>query len=69
MSQSEIRYINESRHLIWKIFDCIYFSARQQEKDFKRFEMKYKKQLSKQAKKDLAINKANGSSFDWEDRF
>lgn len=33
----------------------------------KNFEMKYKKQLSKQAKKEYAIRKANASSFEWED--
>lgn len=33
----------------------------------KNFEIKYKKQLSKQALKDKAINKANSSSFNWED--
>ena len=64
---SQIRYINQSRNLIWRVFDCIYFSSRQQEKYLRRFELKYKKQLSKQAKKDLAIKKANSSSFNWED--
>ena len=63
----QIRYVNSSRELIWKIFDCIYFSTRQEEKYAKRFEIKYKKQLSKQAKRDLAIKKANSSSFNWED--
>lgn len=64
---SNIRYINYSRDLIWKIFDCIYFSTKQEEKYAKRYELKFKKQLSKQAKKDLAIRKANSSSFNWED--
>lgn len=64
---SNIRYINYSRNLIWKVFDCIYFSTRQEEKYAKRYEFNYKKQLSKQAKKDLAIKKANSSSFNWED--
>ena len=63
----ETKYINYSRQLIWKVFECIYFSSRQQEKYFKKYEIKYKKQLSKQAKKDKAINKANASSFQWED--
>ena len=52
---SEIRCINYSRSLIWKVFDFIYFSTRQQEKYERNYELKYKKQLSKQAKKDLAI--------------
>lgn len=63
---SNIRYINYSRNLIWRVFDCIYFSSRQEEKYAKRYELKLKKQLSKQAKKDLAIKKANSSSFHWE---
>lgn len=64
---SEIRCINYSRSLIWKVFDFIYFSTRQQEKYERNYELKYKKQLSKQAKKDLAIKNANSSSFHWED--
>lgn len=64
---SEIRCINYSRSLIWKVFDCIYSSTRQQEKYARNYEMKFKKQLSKQAKKDLAIKKSNSSSFNWED--
>ena len=63
----QTRYYNETQNLIWRIFNCIYFSSRQEEKYLKRFELKYKKQLSKQAKKDLAINKSNSSSFNWED--
>lgn len=63
----QVRYYNETQDLIWRIFDCIYFSSRQEEKYLKNFEIKYKKQLSKQAKKDKAINKANASSFHWED--
>ncbi|CCY71104.1 unknown [Clostridium sp. CAG:921] len=45
----------------------MYFSARQEEKYLKNFEIKYKKQLSKQAKKDIAINKANSSNLHWEE--
>ena len=63
----QVRYYNETEHLMWRIFNCIYFSSRQEEKYLRRFELKYKKQLSKQAKKDKAINKANASSFHWED--
>lgn len=66
---SNIRYINYSRNLIWRVFDCIYFSTKQEEKYAKRYEVNYKKQLSKQAKKDLAIRKANSSSFNWEDDY
>lgn len=64
---SQIRYLNESKDLVWKIFNILYCTSRQEEKYLKQFEIKYKKQLSKQAKKDKAINKANASSFDWEE--
>lgn len=64
---SRIRYTNYTRDLIWKIFNCIYFSARQEEKYAKKYEQRFKKELSKQAKKDLAIQKSNSSVFHWED--
>lgn len=62
----QVRYCNETEDLMWRIFNCIYFSSRQEEKYLKRFEIQYKKQLSKQAKKEIAISKANSSSFNWE---
>jgi hypothetical protein len=62
----QTRYYNETENLMWRIFNCVYFSSRQEEKYLQRFELKYKKQLSKQAKKDLAIKKSNSSSFNWE---
>ena len=64
---SQIGYSNKSRDLVWKIFNVLYCMSKQEEKYLKQFEIKYKKHLSKQAKKDKAINKANGSSFDWEE--
>ena len=64
---SQIRYTNYTRDLIWKIFNCIYFSARQEEKYAKKCEQRFRKELSKQAKKDLAIQKSNSSVFHWED--
>jgi len=64
---SQIRYINYSRNLIFEIFNCIYFFSRQEEKYAKKYELKYKKQLSRQAKKDFAIKKSNSSSFSWDD--
>ena len=63
----QVRYYNETENFMWRIFNCIYFSSRQEEKYLKKFEIKYKKQLSRQAKKDKAINKLNASSFHWED--
>ena len=62
---TQTRYCNEARNLIYILFNCIYFSSRQEEKYLKNFAIKYKKQLSKQAKKDLAINKTNSSSLGW----
>ena len=64
---SQIRYTNYTRDLILKIFNCIYFSARQEEKYAKKYEQRFKKELSKQAKIDLAIQKSNSSVFHWED--
>ena len=64
---NSIKYINESRNLVWQIFNSLYFLSRQEEIDLRRIELKYKKQLSKQAKKELAIRKQNESSFNWED--
>lgn len=63
---NQVRYINESEKLVWRIFNSLYFMSRQEEKYLKKFELKYKKQLSKQAKKELAIKEKNKSSFDWE---
>lgn len=60
------RYIKDSRNLVWQVFNCIYFLSRQEEIDLRRIEVKHKKQLSKQAKKELAIRKQNESSFNWE---
>lgn len=63
---NSIKYINESRNLVWQIFNSLYFLSRQEEIDLRRIELKYKKQLSKQAKKEWAIRKQNESSFNWE---
>src|SRR5699024_8394218 len=60
------RYINDSRNLVWEVFNSLYFLSRREEIDLRRIELKYKKQLSKQAKKELAIRKQNESSFNWE---
>ena len=62
-----IKYNNESRDLLDRILTALYFQAENQNKLNRNFEMRYKKQLSKQAKKELAIKKRDASSFDWED--
>ena len=64
---SKIMYYNETENLVYNIFNYVYFSVRQEEKYIKNFEIRYKKQLSKQARKDLAINKSNSSKFHWEE--
>ena len=62
-----IKYNNESRDLLDRILTALYYQGQNQKKLNRNFEMRYKKQLSKQAKKELAIAKRNASSFDWED--
>lgn len=62
-----IKYNNESRDLLDRILTALYYQGQNQKKLNRNFEMRYKKQLSKQAKKELAISKRNASSFDWED--
>lgn len=62
-----VKYNNESRNLIDRILSALYYQAENQDKLNRNFEMRYKKQLSKQAKKELAISKRNKSSFNWEE--
>lgn len=62
-----IKYNNESRDLLDRILTALYYQGQNQKKLNRNFEMRYKKQLSKQAKKELTIAKRNASSFDWED--
>ncbi len=61
-----IRYNNESRNLLDRILTALYYQAENQNKLNKNYELRMKKQLSKQAKKELAIKKQNSSSFNWE---
>jgi len=66
-SYTYIKYNNDSRNLLDRILTALYYQAENQKRLNKNFEIKHKKQLSKQAKKELALNKRNASSFDWED--
>lgn len=50
-----------------RVLTALYYQAENQYKLNKNYEFKYKKQLSKQAKKEKAIEKRNSSSWDWED--
>ena len=60
-----MKYNNDSRDLLDRIL-TLYFQSQNQKKLNKNFEIKYKKQLSKQAKKEIALNKRNSSTWDWE---
>ena len=62
-----IKYNNESRNLLDSILTALYYQAEEQKKFNRNCELRFKKQLSKQAKKDLAINKRNSSIWNWED--
>jgi len=62
-----IKYNNESRDLLDRILTALYYQAENQKKLNKNYELRFKKQLSKQAKKEIALNKRNSSSWDWED--
>ena len=64
---THIRYNNESRSLLDRILTALYYQAENQNKLNRNYEMRFKKQLSKQAKKELALNKRNSSSWNWED--
>ena len=66
-SYTYIKYNNESRDLLDRILTVLYYQAENQKRLNRNFEIKYKKQLSKQAKKELAIKKRNSSSWNWED--
>lgn len=61
-----IKYNNESRNLLDKVLTALYYQAENQNKLNKFYELKYKKQLSKQAKKEKALEKRNASSFHWD---
>ena len=54
-------------HLTNTILTALYYQAEEQKKYNRNFELKFKKQLSKQAKKELALKKSNSSSWNWED--
>ena len=66
-NEQYIKYTNDSRDLMDRILTALYFQAENQRKLNRNYEVKYKKQLSRQAKKELAISKRNASSFEWED--
>ena len=64
---SNYRYINDTRNYISRIYNFLCSLSDREENKYKIVELKYKKQLSKQAKKEKAIEKRNSSSWNWEE--
>lgn len=62
-----VKYNNESRDLLDRILTSLYYHAENQKKLTRFYELRFKKQLSKQAKKEIALNKRNSSSWNWEE--
>ncbi len=62
-----VKYNNESRDLLDRILTALYYQAENQKKLTKFYELRFKKQLSKQAKKEIALNKRNSSSWNLEE--
>ncbi|MBO5005240.1 MAG: hypothetical protein J6D03_08420 [Clostridia bacterium] len=62
-----VKYSNESRDLLDRILTALYYQAENQKKLNRFYELRFKKQLSKQAKKEIALNKRNSSSWNWEE--
>lgn len=60
-----IRYNNEIRDLLDRILTALYYQAQNQKKLNRNFELKYKKQLSKQAKKEIAKKMSSATEFKW----
>lgn len=63
----EYRYINETRNYIFNIYNFLCSLCYREESKYKMIQTKYQKQLSKQTKKEKAIEKRNSSSWNWED--
>ena len=64
---SNYKYINDTRSHINGIYNFLCSLSNKEENKYKMIELKYKKQLSKQAKKEKAMEKRNSSSWNWED--
>ena len=62
---TEYRYFNETRYQISNIYNFLCSLSHKEENKYNMINLKYKKQLSKQAKKEKAIEKRNSSSWDW----
>ena len=64
---SQYRYANEVRNCISNIYNFLCSLSYREENKYNMIQIKYKKQLSKQAKKEKLIEKRNSSSWNWED--
>ena len=62
---SYIRYNNDTRNLLDNILTALYYQSLEQRKCNTKHEFIYNKQLSKQAKKEIAIQKRNSSEWNW----
>ena len=62
---TEYRYYNETRYQIYSIYNFLCSLSNREENKYNMMNLNYKKQLSKQAKKEKAIEKRNSSSWDW----
>lgn len=61
-----IKYNNDTINMLDRILTALYYQAENQKKLNRNYEVRLKRQLSKQAKKEFALNKRNGSSWNWE---
>lgn len=61
-----IKHNNETKDLLDTILTILSYQVESNKKQYKNFEMKYKRNLSKQAKKELAKEKQNASEFNWD---
>lgn len=66
-SMTFIRANNDTRDLLDNILTIIEFQANEQNRYNRFYELHLKKQLSKQAKKELAKLKQNSSEFNWDE--
>ncbi len=66
-SMTFIRANNDTRDLLDNILTILEFQANEQNKYNRFYELHLKKQLSKQAKKELAKLKQNSSEFNWDE--
>ncbi|MDO5555716.1 MAG: hypothetical protein Q4G09_03430 [Clostridia bacterium] len=62
-----VRHNNETRDLLDTILTILSYQVQSNKKINRNFEMKYRKNLSKQAKKELAKEKQNSSEFNWDE--